>query len=143
MKFCVFWYLFWLNKKNLGHIRTFFKLWSQARKKRRQKSKNVLCKCAIDLNSVFLIFKFVIPYPTVYSVHCTVYVLTNDKWIKDTKFTRMAESMKHDYATLLLLLELAPHHHRQLTKWEWLPPFPLSFCFFSLSMAGRGFVNVN
>ncbi len=47
--------------------------------------KNVFCKCAIDLNSVFIIFKkkvkFVIPYPTVYTVHCTVYVhvLTNDK----------------------------------------------------------------
>ncbi len=50
MKFCV------------GHINTFFILWSQTRKKRRQKSKNVWSKCVLDLNFapikgyVFLIF---------------------------------------------------------------------------------------
>jgi hypothetical protein len=51
-------------KKNyfLGHISTFFKLWSQTRKKRLKKSKNVFCKCVLDFNfapikgSVFFIF---------------------------------------------------------------------------------------
>ena len=46
----------------LGHITTFFKLWSQARKKRLKKSKNVFCNCVLDFNfapingSVFFIF---------------------------------------------------------------------------------------
>jgi hypothetical protein len=51
-------------KKNifLGHISTFFELWSQTRKKRLKKSKNVFCKCVLDFNfapikgSVFFIF---------------------------------------------------------------------------------------
>ncbi len=52
MKFCVFWYLFWFfNKKFFsGHISTFFKLWSQTRKKRLKKSKNLFCKCVWDFN---------------------------------------------------------------------------------------------
>ncbi len=67
MKFCVFLYLFWFFPKNF-----FFKLWSQTRKTRRQKSKNLLSKCVLEFNfapikgSVLLIFfkkvKFVVPY---------------------------------------------------------------------------------
>ncbi len=63
-----------LKKKILGNISTFFKLWSQTRKKRLNKSKNVFCKCVLDFNfapikgSVFFIFKkkvkFFVPYPT-------------------------------------------------------------------------------
>ncbi len=52
------------QKKNfLGHISTFFKLWSHTRKKRLKKSKNVFCKCVLDFNfapikgSVFFISK--------------------------------------------------------------------------------------
>ena len=54
-----------------GHISTFFKLWSQTRKKRLKKSKNLFSKCVLDFNfvpikeSVFFIFKkkvkFVVP----------------------------------------------------------------------------------
>ncbi len=46
----------------LGHIITFFNLWSQTRKKRLKKSKNVFSKCVLDFNfapikgSVFFIF---------------------------------------------------------------------------------------
>jgi hypothetical protein len=46
----------------LGHISIFFKLWSQTRKKRLKKSKNVFSKCVLDFNfatikgSVFFIF---------------------------------------------------------------------------------------
>ncbi len=46
----------------LGHICTFFKLWSRLRKKRLKTSKNVFCKCFLDFNfapikgSVFFIF---------------------------------------------------------------------------------------
>ncbi len=69
-----FWHLFWILQKKifLGHISTFFKLWSQTRKKWLEKSKNVFCKCVLDFNfapikgSVFFIFlkkvKFVVPY---------------------------------------------------------------------------------
>ncbi len=53
-----------LIKKNFfGHISTFFKLWSQTRKKRRKNQKILYSKCFLDLNfapikgSVFLIFK--------------------------------------------------------------------------------------
>ena len=77
------------KKKFLGHISTFFKLWSQTRKKRLKKSKNVFRKCVLDLNfapikgSVFFIFfkkvKFVVPYCTLYSVHPTNTV-NFDKW---------------------------------------------------------------
>jgi hypothetical protein len=64
VKFCVFWHLFGFFQQNifLGHICTFFKLWSQTRKKRLKKSKNVFCKCVLDFNfapikgSVFFIF---------------------------------------------------------------------------------------
>jgi hypothetical protein len=64
VKFCVFWHLFDFFKKNffLGHIRSFFKLWSLTRKKRLKKSKNVFCECVLDFNfapikgSVFFIF---------------------------------------------------------------------------------------
>ncbi len=56
--FCIF-----LQKKIFwGHISTFCKLWSQTRKKRLKKSKNVFCKCVLDFNfapikgSVFFIF---------------------------------------------------------------------------------------
>jgi hypothetical protein len=45
MKFCVFLISFFDLEKKLGHISAFFKLGSQTRKKRRQKSKNVLSKC--------------------------------------------------------------------------------------------------
>ncbi len=55
---------FYLKKKTfLGHISTFFKLWSQTRKKRLKKSKNLFCKCVLDFNfapikrSIFFIFK--------------------------------------------------------------------------------------
>ena len=37
-------------KKILGHISTSFKLWSQTRKKRLKKSKNVFSKCDVDFN---------------------------------------------------------------------------------------------
>ena len=49
-----FWHLFWFKKKKifLGHICTSFKLWSQTRKKRLKKSKNVFCKCVLDFNFV-------------------------------------------------------------------------------------------
>ncbi len=45
-----------------GHISTFYKLWSQTRKKRLKKSNNVFSKCVLDFNfapikgSVFFIF---------------------------------------------------------------------------------------
>ncbi len=41
VKFSVFWHLFWyfLKKKCLGHICTFFKLWLQMRRKRLKKRK--------------------------------------------------------------------------------------------------------
>ncbi len=50
--FCVFWQLFGFFQKKffLGHISTFIKLWSQTRKKRLKKSKNVFCKCVLDFN---------------------------------------------------------------------------------------------
>ncbi len=65
-----FWYffVFFAKKFFLVHISTFCKLWSQMRKKRLKKSKNVFCKCVLDFNfapikgSVFFIFKFVVPY---------------------------------------------------------------------------------
>ncbi len=65
VKFCIFWHLFRFFQIFLfkGHISTFFKLWSQTRKKRLKKSKNVFCKCVLDFNfepmegSVFFIFK--------------------------------------------------------------------------------------
>ena len=53
---------FFQKKFSLGHISTFCKLWSQMRKKRLKKSKNVFCKCVLDFNfapitgSVFFIF---------------------------------------------------------------------------------------
>ncbi len=52
MKFCVFWCLFWLfqNKIFYCHISTFWKLWSQTRKKRLKKSKIVFSKCVLDFN---------------------------------------------------------------------------------------------
>jgi hypothetical protein len=51
MKLCVFLYLLWFFPKYfLGHISNFFILWSQTRKKRHQKSKNVLSKCVLNLN---------------------------------------------------------------------------------------------
>jgi hypothetical protein len=61
----VFWHLFWFFQKIffLGHISTFFKLWSQTRKKRLKKPKNLFSKCVLDFNfapitgSVFFIFK--------------------------------------------------------------------------------------
>ncbi len=60
-KYAPFPLLILIFSKNLflGLISTFFKLWSQKRKKRHKKSKNVLSKCVLDLNlvkgSVFLI----------------------------------------------------------------------------------------
>ncbi len=47
-----FWYLFgfFCQKIVMGHISTFGKLWSQMRKKRLKKSKNVFCKCVLDFN---------------------------------------------------------------------------------------------
>ncbi len=48
MKFCVFWHLFLIKKKNLGQISTFLNFETKLRKKRRQKSKNVLSKCVLD-----------------------------------------------------------------------------------------------
>ncbi len=63
-------------KKNffLGHISTFFKLWSQTRKKRLKKSKNVFCKCVLEIQfcthqRVCILYflkkvKFVVPYCT-------------------------------------------------------------------------------
>ena len=64
VKFCVFWHLFRVFPKKffLGHISTFFKLWSQTRKKRLKKSKNLFSKCVLHFNfatikgSVFFIF---------------------------------------------------------------------------------------
>jgi hypothetical protein len=65
VKFCVFWHLFRFFQKKiffLGHISTFFELWSQTRKKRLKKSKKVFFKCVLDFNfapvkgSVFFIF---------------------------------------------------------------------------------------
>ncbi len=64
VKFCFFRHLFGFFSKKffLGHISTFFKLWSQTRKKRLKKSKNVFSKCVLDFNfapnrgSVFFIF---------------------------------------------------------------------------------------
>ncbi len=59
-RFWVFWYLFWFC---LGHISTFWKLWSQTRKKRLKKSIKVFSKCVLDFNfapikgSVFFIKK--------------------------------------------------------------------------------------
>jgi hypothetical protein len=50
------------EKKFWGHIRTFWKHWSQTRKKRLKKSKNIFSKCVLDFNfapikgSVFFIF---------------------------------------------------------------------------------------
>ncbi len=64
-------FLIGLKKKILGHISTFFKLWSQTCKKRLKKSKNVFSKCVLYFNfapingSVFFIFskkiKFIVP----------------------------------------------------------------------------------
>jgi len=61
--------------KKKGYVCTFFKLWSQTRLKRRQKSKNVLSKYVLDLNfapikrvcvlNFLKKVKFVIPYWTV------------------------------------------------------------------------------
>jgi hypothetical protein len=63
--------IFYDLEKNWGHISTFWKLWSQIRKKRLKKSKNIVCKCVLDFNfaaikgPVFFIFfknvKFVVP----------------------------------------------------------------------------------
>ncbi len=52
VKFCVFLHLFSICQKIffLGHNGTFFKLWSQTRKKRLKKSKNVFSKCVLDFN---------------------------------------------------------------------------------------------
>jgi hypothetical protein len=53
---------FFDKKKIVGHISTFFRLWSQMHKKRLKKSKNVFGKCVLDFNfapikgSVFFIF---------------------------------------------------------------------------------------
>jgi hypothetical protein len=68
---------FLILKKEIGHIGSFYKFWSQTRQKWRQKSKNVFSKCVLDLKvapnkgSVFLIFfkkvKFAVPYCTLYS----------------------------------------------------------------------------
>ncbi len=55
---------FLIKKKHFfWYISTFWKLWSQMRKKRLKKSKNVFCKCVLDFNfapikgSVFFILK--------------------------------------------------------------------------------------
>ncbi len=60
--FLIFFFYFFPQKFFWGHISTFCKLWSQMRRKRLKKSKNVFCKCALHLNfatikgSVFFIF---------------------------------------------------------------------------------------
>ena len=64
-------FLFVCKKNFLGYFGTFWKLWSQRRKKWLKKSKNLFCKCVLDFNfapikgSVFFIFfikvKFVVP----------------------------------------------------------------------------------
>jgi hypothetical protein len=64
VKLCVFYIFFdfFQTKIFLGPISNFCKLWSQMRKKRLKKSKNIVCKCVLDLNfapitgSVFFIF---------------------------------------------------------------------------------------
>ncbi len=73
----------------LGHIGTFFKLWSQMRKKRLKKSKNVFCKCVLDFNfapikgSVFLIF-----YKKSNSLYPIVHITTIMKY-------KLSQSMKN------------------------------------------------
>ncbi len=77
-------------KNFLVHIRSFLKLWSQTRKKQRQKSKNISSKCGPNLNfapvkgSAFFFFvKFVVPYST---VHIFDYLLRS---IKTSYFTTL------------------------------------------------------
>jgi hypothetical protein len=81
VKFCVFDIFFDFFQQNFfgGHISTFCKLWSEMRKKRLKKSKNVFCKCVLEFNfapikeSVFFIFekkvKCVVPPSTYYSIN--------------------------------------------------------------------------
>ncbi len=64
VKFCVFDTFFDFFKKQfyLGHINTFFKLWSLTRKKQLKKSKHIFSECVLDSNfapikgSVFFMF---------------------------------------------------------------------------------------